>query len=229
MAVADYDFTLTRQQIIEAAFKKMNILSAGDVLTAEMSADGVLALNLLIKQWNSEGIYFWGVSTGLTQSLPTGTTNISLTNDPFVIGVDQAYILDGVTNSYTLEIISMQKYQDIIDKTKTGRPMYGFIQNLANSTSLTLWPVTDKTYTLRYTGITRLRDWDNANDSNLIPERYLMALIYGLITYLGEDYKIPMGERDSYERKYVRYFNQAKKSDRNRDDNTFVSNSYGCK
>jgi hypothetical protein len=226
MAASDYDFTLTRQELIEAAFSKLGVLPDGQPLSAEMSAKGVQALNLIIKQWNSEGIHFWGISSGLTESLIASQSTITLPTDPFVIGIDQAFSLDGADDSQPIELISMQKYENIHDKTSTGRPYWAFVQNFANSTVVKLYPVCDKAYTFRYTGITRLKDWDNSNDKNLIPERFLMSLLYGLCSYLAEDYKIPVTKQQSLQAQYQFYFSKAKKSDVNRDDRPFVRGAY---
>lgn len=225
MAASDYDFTLTRQELIETALGKIGILPSGDVMDAEMSAKGVRALNLIIKSWNAKGIHFWGLSAGLTASLSPAQSSLTLSTDPFVIGIDTAFIVDGDATD-PVELISMQKYESIYDKTHTGKPIYGFVQNFPNSTVIKFYPVCDKAYTLRYTGITRLRDWDNSNDSNLIPERFLLALVYGLCAYLAEDYRLPLAEQNSFQMKYAGYLSEAKKSDRNRDDRPFVKGAF---
>lgn len=50
------DFTVTRTDIINAAMRKAGNYDAGDAPSAEESADAVLALNLMVKEWSVLGI-----------------------------------------------------------------------------------------------------------------------------------------------------------------------------
>jgi hypothetical protein len=49
-------FTVTRTDIVNAAMRKVGAYDAGDAASADESADAVLALNLMIKEWSARGI-----------------------------------------------------------------------------------------------------------------------------------------------------------------------------
>jgi hypothetical protein len=50
------NFTVTRTDIINAAMRKTGSYDAGDAPSADESADAVLALNVMIKEWSAKGI-----------------------------------------------------------------------------------------------------------------------------------------------------------------------------
>jgi hypothetical protein len=50
------NFTVTRTDIINAAMRKTGAYDAGDAPSADESADAVLALNVMIKEWSARGI-----------------------------------------------------------------------------------------------------------------------------------------------------------------------------
>jgi hypothetical protein len=54
-----YDFILTRNQIIEQAFRKVGVLSDDNVLTAAQYNVGSLYLNAMVKLWAADDIYIW--------------------------------------------------------------------------------------------------------------------------------------------------------------------------
>jgi hypothetical protein len=52
-------FTLTRDEIINAAFRKIGEYDSNDSATPEELSDAQLALNALVKEWNAEGVGYW--------------------------------------------------------------------------------------------------------------------------------------------------------------------------
>jgi hypothetical protein len=63
------DFTVTRDDIIETALKKIGSYDAGEAISAAEKADASTALNLIIKEWAVEGI-----------TMPVRTKNILILN-----------------------------------------------------------------------------------------------------------------------------------------------------
>ena len=59
MAVADYDFALTRNEIIEMAHRKVGALSLGQGLSAEQIDSGVKQLDGMVKSWQNEHVFLW--------------------------------------------------------------------------------------------------------------------------------------------------------------------------
>jgi len=54
-----YTYSRTGTQIINAAFRKCSMLAAGETASSEMLANGLEALEILIKAWNADGIRLW--------------------------------------------------------------------------------------------------------------------------------------------------------------------------
>ena len=62
MAIANsYDFSMTRDQIIEAALRKLNALLEGNSANATKITNGAQALNVMTKAWASRGLPIWNV------------------------------------------------------------------------------------------------------------------------------------------------------------------------
>lgn len=55
----DKTFTLTRDEIINAALRKIGEYDANETAPAGELSDAQLALNALVKEWNSEGVGYW--------------------------------------------------------------------------------------------------------------------------------------------------------------------------
>ena len=54
-----YTYNVTATQIINGAFRKCGVLEEGETPSAEMSADALEALEIMIKGWHSEGLHLW--------------------------------------------------------------------------------------------------------------------------------------------------------------------------
>ena len=53
------DFTVNRDQILESAYRIINVISAGDSLTSDQVTEGSRQLNMMCKTWQSEGLNLW--------------------------------------------------------------------------------------------------------------------------------------------------------------------------
>lgn len=59
------DFSMTRDDIIRAAFRKLGVLSEGQQPSAQMVKDGAQALNLMVKHWQSKGLNLWTLTEAI--------------------------------------------------------------------------------------------------------------------------------------------------------------------
>src|SRR6185295_2906034 len=50
---------LTRDELIEMAYKDIGVLADGEVLSASLQADGVKKLNLIIRELDAAGKWLW--------------------------------------------------------------------------------------------------------------------------------------------------------------------------
>lgn len=53
------DYIATRNDLIEAAYRKIGVASRGETLSAGLTADAAEALEMLVKSWQAQGIHLW--------------------------------------------------------------------------------------------------------------------------------------------------------------------------
>lgn len=76
-----YDFTRTRDEIINAALRKLGVLAEGETATAEQTNEAAEALNAMVKSWMGKGIHLW-VQQEIILFLEASTTKQSYTIGP---------------------------------------------------------------------------------------------------------------------------------------------------
>lgn len=222
MATTDYDFNLTRNEIIQRALRIVGVLSLGESLSAEMYDQARIALNAMVKVWQGDRIFLWTlVDDTLTTS--AGTESYAFDTDPKIIGIDQAFLRVNSADT-PIEIISFREYQYIIDKTAPGDPTHA-AHHFAEQ-KLYFWPTPNATRTIYYTGIVRVQDMDTAAGTPDFPVEWLNALTYGLAYDLSDEYGKGLGERQAIGAKAKEFYAIARKSDRDRGESEFVCSAY---
>ena len=89
-------YTYTRDQIINAALRKLSVLSEGVSANATQLSTGAEALNLLILQYQALGMPLWSRKVKTT-TMVSGTSSYTLSS-PKPLKVFQAYFTDATTN-----------------------------------------------------------------------------------------------------------------------------------
>lgn len=223
MAATDYDFSLTRSEILQQAFRKVGILGDGQTLTGEQSLQGVTALNMLVKQWQTKDIFLWQI---VEQTTTFAVDEKSKLIDNSIIGIDKAWYVDG-DNDVPVRIVSYRDYQEIINKETQANTPYvcalGFDQY---APTLYIWPEASGSISFKWLGVLRLQDMDTAGGGADIPQRFELALVYGLACILADDYGILVKERQFLRNEYDRYFFEAQKSDYEYEDITISDPCY---
>lgn len=91
MAVSgQFSFNLNRNQIIEAALRRIGVLGAEETSDAAMISYGQQRLNLMLKSWGGQKLGIWVISEA--------TLFLELNEDQYVIGSSSG---DHLTTSYT--------------------------------------------------------------------------------------------------------------------------------
>jgi hypothetical protein len=224
MAASDYDFNATRNEIIERAFRIIGKNPIGEPLPGEMMTQAAIALNSMVKSWQSKHVFLWTIQD-FTQTLSAGVASYSLAaSDPPVYALDRAYLrIDNIDRK--CDIASWRQYWDIQDKTSTGDPTV-----VALTTSITptlyVWPVPTQTRSLKFSALVKLKDFDTAGGNPDFPVRYLDALTFGLAHALSFEYGLPLPERRELERQYQTSFAEAKSGERERADFEFCDGAF---
>lgn len=210
MATTDYDFNLTRNEIIARAYRIIGVLSDGDTLSGQQLSQGADALNTILKDWENDGIFLWNMQEK-SQSVIASTTSYTVAND--IIGIDRAwYVTNGRVEP--VEIKSYRDYKLLNDTTETSdTPDIVALGHEISSPTLYVWPTPSAAYTLYYIAVTQLKDLDSSSGSPEIPQRFLKAITYKLASDLADENVLDIRERSYLEEKSERLFLKAKRRD----------------
>ena len=188
--------TTTARDIITRAMKKAKILAATEVPTAGEIQDALDDLNDLISEWS--------INDNMTVSRIEENANTIAAVSSISIGSNQtwdtvrphsissAFIRDGV-NDYSVEVVPRNIYENIGDKTITGRPdiLYydlGVTQQANQTGTIYLYPKTDLNYDLHIISNKNLTEFTSINANTTFPLYYKRALVYNLAVAITPDY-----------------------------------------
>jgi hypothetical protein len=183
MAATDYDFLLTKVELIEEAYRKIGSLADGESLTSEMEDTATKKLNLIIKAMGEDGVQLYSYILETVSLVANDGEYVVPTTNGLSI-VDRCFVVDN-NSDYRLERQDIHEYEDILNKANTGRPLY-FSQS-SDLLNIRLYPIPEKAYTLKVFGIKKLKDWTTSNDTGEFPARWLNTLKYALALELAED------------------------------------------
>lgn len=223
MAVGDFDFSVSRDQIVRGALQKVGAVAIGDPIPGEEFNYAVQQLNQMVKEWQSQNIFLWQLVPFTVTTTPNQAT-VSLPVDPVFIGFDSAAWVNG-TNHEPIELISWRDYQAIQSKADKGTIEKLCLSKMQNGT-IHVYPVPTTAVQLRIVGVSKLKDWDTSTSTGDFPEHWSLALTYNLAAILCDDYGVPGGEEQKIVSKAGYFFGRAKGSNREGADVVRVRGAY---
>lgn len=172
--------------LFEEAYQRagLELRTGNDLRNARRS------FNILTMEWQNRGLNLWTIEAG-TLSLISGTATYTLPTDTVDLVEHQIRTGTGVNQVDTnLTRVSVSTYAQQSAKNSTGKPTQIFIQRLAGSTTVTLWPVPDSsdTYTLSYyriAGIDGISSGIDGTTTSFVPPRFVPCLVSGLAYYIA--------------------------------------------
>ena len=113
------------------------------------------SFNILTMEWQNRGLNLWTITSG-TLSLSSGTATYTMPSD--TVDLLEHTIRTGTGTSQVdtnLTRISVSTFAQISSKNTQGKPTQIFVQRLAGSVTVTMYPVPDNqdTYTLSFFSI----------------------------------------------------------------------------
>ena len=115
-------FSVTRDDIIKGALRKIGVVAQGESPTSDQLTEASFALNLMVKAWEADGMPLWALRTTaipLTDGVNAyniGTTKTVNTDKP--LKVIQAWIRDTTSNvDVPMRILTKQEYSILGNKT----------------------------------------------------------------------------------------------------------------
>ena len=171
-------------ELFEEAYERagLEMRSGYDLKTARRS------FQILTLEWQNRGINLFTIESG-TLSLSAGTATYTMPTD--TIDIIEHTIRTGTGTSQldtNVSRISVSTFAQKSNKNTQGKPNQIFGQRLAGSTTVTLHPVPDTTYTLaffRLKGIDSISSGIAGTTTNFIPPRFVPCLVSGLAYYIA--------------------------------------------
>jgi len=223
------NYTVTRDQIISSALRKLGVLELGDTPDPATVANAAIILNLFIKQMGTEGIKLWTVEEGVLPLIAgqtsytlggSGSDTFYLANDVTMTAVQdkplkfiQSWIRNTTSNIDTpLLINSKQEYNILGSKFSTGvantayydpRNTYGYLYLF-----LTPDVATATNYQLHFNYQRPIYDVSYASSNVDFPNEWLNVLVWNLADQLALEYGVPQGNRQEIGQRAVAYKTQ---------------------
>ncbi len=180
--------TITTQDMIADALRKIGVVAQDEPMTADQSAHGLRAWNRLLKSWQNRGYSLWAVASQ-TVAL---TTSANYTLSP----VRPMRILNArfVRNGIETPMLPMtrQEYDDLPVKSSTGIPTRFYYDKQREAAVLYVWPVLAAASgeTLKITFEREAEDQTDLSAVPDIPGEWWEAAVYGLAARLADDYGV---------------------------------------
>lgn len=206
MAATDFDFILTRNELIDEAYRKIGVLPDGDHANANQVLTASIKLNLILKELGDDGFLLLAyVFDSITTVVATGTYDLPAASG--LSYVEKAFVVVSGKDE-PLERGDIREYADIENKAEAGKPSMFFHD--VNAGKLIFWPVPDNVWTIKTWGFRKLKDWDSAASTGELAARWQRFLKYSLATELGEDNKIPLKEIEDLRGEAMRAYAKAR-------------------
>lgn len=194
------NWTRTGHEIVRSALRSIGVIASGETPTSDEYADGLEALNLLIKAWQAEDIGLWLIDTG-SFTLTSGKTSYSLGPGgdyaivrPLEIVETRFYNSTAVTYTPLTKLASSEFY-GISNRTLPGTPTEFYYVPTLSLGYLYLWPIWNGTAAdqiiFRYK--TEVEDFDTNKDNPDFPKEWFRALRFNLAIELAPEYGKEVG------------------------------------
>ena len=177
------------------------------------------AANLLLLDWQARGLGQWNY-TSTTAVLSASVGTYSLPSD--CIDVTEVMYRDDSSGSNVdtaLGRLSRSEYAQLSGKAQSGRPSSFWVDRQASGATLYVWPVPDtaSVESLYYWYIRRTEDVTGFGENVGIPDRFLMAFIYGLaFQYAQVRPNVDQNRRQEIKAEYESALSRAMSEDRDR-------------
>ncbi len=206
------NYSITRDQVIVSALRKLGVVEPADTsatIDANLVTNGAQALNLMIKQWMTEGIKLWTVneqSFPLTVSKTVYTFGPAGTSSDFTVDkplrLIQAWLRNNTVSpviDIPLNIISKQEYNILGSKFSTGIANSIYLNPGVTNTTIKLFltpdTLTSTTYTVYVVTQRPIYDITNPTDIPDFPNEWMQALVWGLADQMAIEFQPPANIR----------------------------------
>lgn len=208
-------WALQRDAIINAALRKLAVLSGGSSPEAYEITNAAETLNAMIKSFQVDGMPVWKMNTysfttvANTPSYTIGSGQTLNTSAP--LKIVQAWRNQGTDSSNVpMNVYTNYNYNLLPSTTTAGTPVNLYYQPKAQTGIISLWPTpldTSNTIYIRYQDM--YQDMTSASDDIDFPPYWTEALIYGLAWRLAPEYGVPTQDRADIKNEALYFKNEA--------------------
>ena len=194
-------WTLQKDTAINAALRKLGVLSGGSAPQTYEITNATETLNGMIKSWHADGMPVWAIND---YSFPTVANTSSYLigtgqtlNTPAPLKVIQAYRNQGTTSANVpMNIYTEYNFNLLPTTASAGTPVNLWYQPLSSTGVINLWPAPlDTSYTIHIIYQRPFEDMTSSTDNFDFPSYWMEAVIYGLAARLAPEYGIPIQDR----------------------------------
>jgi len=224
-------YTISRDQIITLALRKLGVLEIGATPDADTVSDASMSLNLLIKQFSVEGLKLWKnselvvpLTSGQTSYILGGSNstymydtqvpNVAITDRPlkviqgFYRNIQSTPVIDT-----PLLLISKQEYNMLGSKASTGtaNTLFYDVKKLNGILYVYLTPDANAQTNLQLHLVAQLPldDVSASSDVPDFPNEWMNTLVWNLADQLAMEYGVPMNYRQEIMQRALAYRVQA--------------------
>lgn len=183
--------TLNAGQVVTQAMKLIGVLDSRTAPSSEDMADGVTALNWMLKSWQADGMNLWR-QTEATVTFPADTKTVTL--DPYCIDVVAAQIIQEPTYQRWLQRWEHGQYVVLPNKDARGYPTIFVLDKQRAAVEMTVWPVQPEDIEITYTYARVIEDVTVAASIVDVPQDWLETVYYGLADRLLDIYSVPQSQ-----------------------------------
>jgi hypothetical protein len=198
-------YSVTRNEIISASLRLLGVLEEGAVASTTAIDNASMVLNLLIKDWMTDGIKLWTVNEIIlplvnnkdSYSLGEDATNDLVTPRP--LRIIQAFLRNNSVSpavDIPMTIISEQEYNILGSKKSQGNVntvMYKpYVNNGILKVFLTPNSQVATDYELHLNVQRPIEDITSSNQTFDFPQEWYQCLRWGLASELSADYGVDL-------------------------------------
>lgn len=203
------NWNYTRDQIVNAAHRKIGIGVDGSTATATQLTNAQEALNNIVFSLYAQGMPVWAMTTTfftpvlgqIAYPVGLGIGAVGNLNIQAPLKITQAFTRDNISNTdIPMNIYTQYNYNLLSTKINQGYPVHLWYQPQNQTGTITIWPSPDQyTATNRSIYFVYQRAFDQFNaatDTPDFPQVWIEPLIYSLAHRLAPEYGLPLSEQD---------------------------------
>lgn len=194
------NFTVTRDQIIAAAYRKLGVIGFDQTPSADQVTVAAESLNMMVKSLINKGMPLWALSQfsfPTVASTATYTIGLGQTlNTAKPLKIIQAWYRNSSNNDVPMTVITREEYNRLGNKTSLGTPIQLYYDPQRDTGTIFLFPTPqDASVTIFFRYQRPFEDFDLSTDNPDFPQEWYEVLVYQLATRLAPDVGLPVQDR----------------------------------